>query len=730
MDSELRGVFSVLLSMLLLLGLNVNIVPQVEAYTPSPTKVTSSPTKPWRSADDGDAWTENDNATYPWKCSPSFPDTIEFTTENKKVGSYSLKVNHTSATTYMAFYLDLGSENNLSSYDLAVFWLKVLNKSKWTGDTTLGVYKTGAFSGSCEKWTFSPHILTETWIKAVLPMSGFLDVSSPSWQDRRYICFQFSDVKSSDYTTVYVDGLHFATWSDITETASVDETVLPNLWSFLKRWQKTQTYNSKTYTSTYSMIPISGGSFDWESLEAEALALVIYGLALAYEYSGIQFYLDQCKPYVTWLLQFQYLNESHPAHGGFHHRYSGTAFADGARATYQGWVLAGLSLYYKHTLNQTVKTACDRLASFLMDSLWDDANDWFDTQIVIASGTRTDATAWKSMPQGACAVGLASYYKHVTQNSTVESIVNQCLSKGMELSKRNDLVYGTQVYEDGMYAWYGMLRSYEAFNNSTYYNEALKALTLTRVNYEHTGNGSQWLAINCINSTGGFDGWGFACSLPLLFELYEYNQSSVYLELFENQILDLTPQILTGNYSITRRRNSGDVWVNWQYSPSNAFMIGALMAYYSKIWKPSRPYLISTDKEITYSSYSNERLRFTVSNENFAGSTSTTKVCCGDKGEPTTVQATNETLTWSYNTSTTILTLNVTHASPTRILVYWKFPGDIDSDGNVDVDDLYIFARAYETSPPSNPECDLDGDGDVDSDDFAIFAGNYGKIEP
>ena len=57
-------------------------------------------------------------------------------------------------------------------------------------------------------------------------------------------------------------------------------------------------------------------------------------------------------------------------------------------------------------------------------------------------------------------------------------------------------------------------------------------------------------------------------------------------------------------------------------------------------------------------------------------------------------------------------------------------PGDIDDDGDVDSDDLYLFAEAYGSSvgePAYNPDADIDGDGDVDPDDFYIFARNYGK---
>ena len=59
--------------------------------------------------------------------------------------------------------------------------------------------------------------------------------------------------------------------------------------------------------------------------------------------------------------------------------------------------------------------------------------------------------------------------------------------------------------------------------------------------------------------------------------------------------------------------------------------------------------------------------------------------------------------------------------------VFVTILGDIDGDGDVDSDDFAIFAGAYGTSPPSNPECDLDEDGDVDADDFAIFSGNFGE---
>jgi hypothetical protein len=137
-------------------------------------------------------------------------------------------------------------------------------------------------------------------------------------------------------------------------------------------------------------------------------------------------------------------------------------------------------------------------------------------------------------------------------------------------------------------------------------------------------------------------------------------------------------------------------------------------------------YETSNIDEITQT-FSNNKFTLIISGQ--SGVTSTTKVYSSDKGEPKEVYVANGTLTWSYNTTTKILTLNVSHYSPTRIVVYWSFPGDIDVDGDVDSDDLYIFAGAYGTNPPSNPDCDINQDGVVHVDDLYILSRDYGKTD-
>lgn len=67
----------------------------------------------------------------------------------------------------------------------------------------------------------------------------------------------------------------------------------------------------------------------------------------------------------------------------------------------------------------------------------------------------------------------------------------------------------------------------------------------------------------------------------------------------------------------------------------------------------------------------------------------------------------------------------------------WSYPtqchGDVDGNGNVDIDDFYPFKDAYGTSSGDadyDPCADFDHDGDVDIDDFYPFKDNYGTSPP
>jgi Ca2+-binding EF-hand superfamily protein len=56
--------------------------------------------------------------------------------------------------------------------------------------------------------------------------------------------------------------------------------------------------------------------------------------------------------------------------------------------------------------------------------------------------------------------------------------------------------------------------------------------------------------------------------------------------------------------------------------------------------------------------------------------------------------------------------------------------GDVDGDGDVDYDDLLIFAASYGKSLGESgfdERADLNGDGKVNYQDLVILAANYGK---
>lgn len=138
-----------------------------------------------------------------------------------------------------------------------------------------------------------------------------------------------------------------------------------------------------------------------------------------------------------------------------------------------------------------------------------------------------------------------------------------------------------------------------------------------------------------------------------------------------------------------------------------------------------------SDSAITSSSIAENLWAFTIFASN--GQTSTTKVYVGNKGEPTQVYTINGTLTWSFNASTKILTLNVSHNGPATVLVDWRIPGDVDGNGKVVASDLLNLSKAYGSTPASpkwNQNCDFNGDNIISVLDLYPLGKNYGKTKP
>ncbi len=118
---------------------------------------------------------------------------------------------------------------------------------------------------------------------------------------------------------------------------------------------------------------------------------------------------------------------------------------------------------------------------------------------------------------------------------------------------------------------------------------------------------------------------------------------------------------------------------------------------------------------------------FTVTSPN--GTTTLTKLYCANREEPYAIYAVNGTLTWNYNASAVISTLNTTHGNPTRILIYWKCPADVNDNGMVDISDLARIGKAYGSTPCCsnwNEDCDIDGDETICISDLEICVEHYG----
>lgn len=135
--------------------------------------------------------------------------------------------------------------------------------------------------------------------------------------------------------------------------------------------------------------------------------------------------------------------------------------------------------------------------------------------------------------------------------------------------------------------------------------------------------------------------------------------------------------------------------------------------------------LTSKQANITALSYANNKLTLTIDAP--SNVTSTTKVYTGDKGQPISVAGAT---TWDWNETSKILDIIGIHSSQITITVTWRFPGDINGDGIVNVLDLYGLSKAYGatlTDPNWDEDADINSDNIIDTLDLSIIGENYGK---
>ena len=142
---------------------------------------------------------------------------------------------------------------------------------------------------------------------------------------------------------------------------------------------------------------------------------------------------------------------------------------------------------------------------------------------------------------------------------------------------------------------------------------------------------------------------------------------------------------------------------------------------------PSLPRIYDTNERTIFGYYSRNKLTFTVGPV-YSGEASTSKVYCGDKGEPREIYASNGNVSWSYDVSSMMLEVRVSHLGPAEITVDWRRLGDVDGDGDVDLDDLHYVLIAYGTKVGDsdyNPSADINRDGQINLDDLYYVLWNY-----
>jgi len=631
---------------------------------------------------DCDAWTENNNATYPWKCSTSYPDGIRFVASKKHDGSYSLRVNHTSSTTRMQFQVDIGSSQDVSSYWALKFYIRF----ERSDNKKIIVYVSDNENFAYPYFTITIKPSLNDWYPVVLPLNLFVGKgTNPSWTSIRYIRLYVSqDIGQADGTKVYVDGLHFVDSPTApTVRNSIDYTALANLYSAAVGAEKSNIiYNSTSYTTLYDWMKTDSSPSEGK-LEAEALGQTIYAFSWIYSLTSIDTFLDKAELYGDWLLNFQ-----NSTYGFFSYEYNNATgtFSSTVSVTVSGWCLAGLSVLYGQNSNSTIKTACDLGRRWLVDYMWnwtDLGKGWY-VSWDHTSGKGYGSQTVVGMYGGGGQVGLSTYYTYVSQNATVKDVLIKAYSRHYSLLSANRLGWGT--FEQSAYNLNGFYWDCVGQSNSTYWDNTLKYMTEELKQYTMIfSNGSMPNYKYCTDSSGWdyLVNWGLAVELPILYKVYENYDSSPTTKLFlENTLFDWVVDC-KGTHWYFPFDTSTYKDVSW--TPTQAFVYLAYLMYYQD--EVPIPYAVTTDANLTSSSYSSNQLTLIISSS--SGTTSTTEVYCGDKEKPNKVLLnTNqyaEGNQWSYDIEAKILTVTWTHSSELDVDICWKGGGPSRFNVHVEV---------------------------------------------
>ena len=556
---------------------------------------------------DGDAWTENNNATYSWTTHSSYNDTIEFTAQSAYVGTYSLRANHTSNTTAMYFHLDLGSTQDFSGYEAISFWLYLQGKRS-TGLTIFASDR--PFAGDRYRYRMSGFD-NSTWIRAVIPLNAFFSITGgPSWSQIRYIEFFDSPRVANDYATYYIDGLHFTDFQTPMVEGNIDDTYLPNFYSSIPKYlEKRVVYESVAYTSLHAFTYTSTGTPDNPNLEpreSESLSQTLFALAIAYGITKSSYLKARIERYTAWINQLRSPTQYKGVRNYFN---NGTAksFYVQADTAPNGWALGGFSYMYKFTGDAFYKSIADDIRTMLIDQVWNSTNNWFDLGIDTQTGTVKHLGSWSNDRQGPAVIGLSAYYRFVSPDEAVKDRVNRCLNEQLTDSfSFAHKAFTTLEFESDSYMHWGYYEAYKAFGNNTYWKYAIAQAQINLAYNMIYSNGSMEHRNSFVPSdqdelNGYLDESGAANSLLLLLLLYQETGDNRVLESFRKTMFDHIAQVKTQLWLVSRYRNAKGN--NAQYNvktwtPTQSFIYASLVKYYYEIYKPLRPFPILTTHEV------------------------------------------------------------------------------------------------------------------------------------
>jgi len=648
---------------------------------------------------DGDAWTENDNATYPWKPYSPYPEQLEFITSDKYVGSYSFRIKHTSSWDRMRWYLEFG-ENDVSGYDALQFWIKPVFLGS---EKSIVVYIENSFMSNPRFYVkFKPT--NNSWSKVYLPLDGFIESgTNPTWTDRKILHFYISDnIGASDGTTVHIDGLSFTTHTDSSPNNSLDGTFLPNFYrSFVNYAEKENiVYNSTSYTSLYDWINYTSGEDIEGNLEAESLGQAIGLLGYLYKEMPSQTYLNKAETYANWLLEFQDVDGTG---NGIVYNYNNAlgTFDDKVGTTVNGWCLWGMSVLHNITGGSSYKTFSDKLMEFLIDDdwMWNSTHNQWDKYYDKVDGwtyATAVSNAW-SMRSGAAITGLAAYYRYVDSNTTVKDRI-QTFYDNVGVEPNNELQMGIKT-EDTMYNAWGMYEAWQAFSNTTYKDEMLDVVPQYFHAYQEIYSNASITnyAMLCnVDSWDHLSGWGASFGLPLLMISYETSASTFKQKAFEKFVFDWISNYKGDAWAIEYTPNS-PTRIDQSWVPTQLAIHLALVKYYKSFI--TDPYILLTDGEIKSSTYASDRLSLKISGTG----TTMTQVYVGNKSKPLAVLVNStqqiEGTTWTYNGTLDEVTITLNHTTSTldvklswsiHSLVVDVFRNSIPTNANISLFDAYM----------------------------------------